>query len=350
MEWWSLRKLKGSEPRRRIEYFLSRSSWSDECWFFQQFLRVSYTCVGDSSVYGGECTYTHLLHAHFSAHSASLRISHIFIRFTHSHGSSVMKKRCLSHECLRSLSRFLQPHVSPVTAVPVHPLRHHLSVHNLAVLSRPKSAGHAQRRTCIAKFGYLAKSDANTGNEPNEFDKNNSVDDDTVLINDPNHNFSDFSKTTSENTGQFGSARFSWWFCSSNRKHAIGKPLLDREKEKKEKVLWSVLQSRCQRKVNGTVVVWVWRVTENLVLKGLRKFYSDGWDLREHPQRRARQATTSGNFNSEKIISDWAQHGDPKFEAKKFIKKAMQEVAEILKNWNDAAVKRKLLKKQRRLK
>ena len=106
-----------------------------------------------------------------------------------------------------------------------------------------------------------------------------------------------------------------------------------------------MLQSRCQRKVNGTVVVWVWRVTENLVLKSLRKFYSDGWDLREHPQRRARQAIASGNFNSEKIISEWAQHGDPKFEAKKFIKKAMQEVAEKLKNWSGAAVKRKLLKK-----
>ena len=105
-----------------------------------------------------------------------------------------------------------------------------------------------------------------------------------------------------------------------------------------------MLQSRCQRKVNGTVVVWVWRVTENLVLKSLIKFYSDGWDLREHPQRRARQAVASGNFNSEKIISEWAQHGDPKFEAKKFIKKAMQEVAEKLKNWSGAAVKRKLLK------
>ena len=152
---------------------------------------------------GGVHTLTCCTHI-FLRTARSLRISHIFMRVTHTHGSSVMKKRCLSHECLRSLSRFLQPHVSPVTVVLVHPLRHHLSVHNLAVLSRPKSAGHAQRRTCIAKFGYLAKSDANTGNEPNEFDKNNSVDDDTMLINDPNHNFSDFSKTTSENTGQFG--------------------------------------------------------------------------------------------------------------------------------------------------
>ena len=47
--------------------------------------------------------------------------------------------------------------------------------------------------------------------------------------------------------------------------------------------------SAAESMVNGTVLVWVWRVTENPVLKSLRKFYSDGWDLREHLQRRARQ-------------------------------------------------------------
>ena len=50
----------------------------------------------------------------------------------------------------------------------------------------------------------LAQSDANTGYEPKKFDKNTSVDDDTTLINDLNHKFSDFSKTTNENTRQFG--------------------------------------------------------------------------------------------------------------------------------------------------
>ena len=52
----------------------------------------------------------------------------------------------------------------------------------------------APHRTCIAKFGYLARSRAlKTGYEPNKFDKNTSVDDDTTLINDPDHT-SDFSK------------------------------------------------------------------------------------------------------------------------------------------------------------
>ena len=40
--------------------------------------------------------------------------------------------------------------------------------------------------------------------EPKKFDKNTSVDSDTMPTNDPNHNFSDFSKTTKENTRQFG--------------------------------------------------------------------------------------------------------------------------------------------------
>ena len=54
------------------------------------------------------------------------------------------------------------------------------------------------------EFGYLAKSVPNTGYENKEFDKSTSVDDDATLINDPDHNISDFSKTTNKNAGQFG--------------------------------------------------------------------------------------------------------------------------------------------------
>ena len=42
----------------------------------------------------------------------------------------------------------------------------------------------------------MANPTHSTGYEPKEFDKITSVDDDTMLINGPNHNFSDFSKTT----------------------------------------------------------------------------------------------------------------------------------------------------------
>ena len=43
----------------------------------------------------------------------------------------------------------------------------------------------------------------NTSFTPNELDKIISMDLDKTLINDPNHNFSDFSTATNENTGQF---------------------------------------------------------------------------------------------------------------------------------------------------
>ena len=114
---------------------------------------------------------------------------------------------------LISPSRLLPSHVSPVFfAVPARSLRDHSwlrlhwrpHLHDLAVFSRPKSAGHAPLRICIAKFGYLARSDANTGYERKEFDKVTFVDNDTMPIDDSNHDFSDFSKTTNENIRQFG--------------------------------------------------------------------------------------------------------------------------------------------------
>ena len=53
-------------------------------------------------------------------------------------------------------------------------------------------------------FGYRAKSALNRGYEPKNFDKNTSVDDEATLINDPYHNFWDFSKTMNDNTRQIG--------------------------------------------------------------------------------------------------------------------------------------------------
>ena len=209
--------------------------------------------------------------AHFVLHTFHACHTHAWLK--------VMSKRCLSHVCLGSLSRFLPSHVSPILAVPARSLRdqswqrlHCRSrPHVLAVLSRPESAGHAPLRTCIAKFGYLAKSAQRVRQKYFCGQWHDA-------LNDPDRFASDFSKTTNENTSQFGVLTmfessvlhvFHWWFCSSDRKqrkHAIGKPLLDREKQKKEKVWRSVMQSRCQRKVNGTVLVWVWRVTENSIL------------------------------------------------------------------------------------
>ena len=70
-----------------------------ECFFLaefsrQFFLRVSYTCSSNYSVYDGWCTNTHLLHAHFSVAQ--------FV--THTHGSSVCK-RVFAYVSFLSISR-----------------------------------------------------------------------------------------------------------------------------------------------------------------------------------------------------------------------------------------------------
>ena len=102
-------------------------------------------------------------------------------------------------------------------------------------------------------------------------------------------------------------------FLTVKAKKACNREVVAREKEKKEKVLWSVLQNRCQTKDfrNGI----------SASLKSHRKSCCVGWDLREHLQRRARQAIRSWKCRSEKIIPDWVWYGDPEFEeAKKFWK------------------------------
>ena len=149
---------------------------------------------------------THLLHAHFSAHCACT------VTFAHFHAcartrmaqAQVVSKRCLLHMYHTSPSCLLYLMFHPSLLFLYIHFDISFSVHHLDVLSLPESGGHAPLRTCIEEFGYLAKSDANTGYEPKKFDKITSVDSDTMLINDPDLNFSDFSKTTNENTRQFG--------------------------------------------------------------------------------------------------------------------------------------------------
>ena len=181
--------------------------------FSDRFLRVSYTCSSDYSVYDGWCTYTHLLHAHLSVAQFVCAHPHIFMRvLIHAWLKCLWKGVCTCVVSLHLACSLLMIHPSSLlfldghlettpdyefTDDPVHAFLPYLLVQ--------KNAGHAPLRTCIAKFGYFAaKSDANTGYEPKKFDKNTSVDDDTTLINDPDHNTSDFSKTTNENTRQFG--------------------------------------------------------------------------------------------------------------------------------------------------
>ena len=133
-----------------------------------------------SQVFG--CTTHTLEHWHSRTHSPVARtffcaqrahcVVHTSSCVSHTRVAQVSVKRCL-HMCRFSLSRLLPSHVSPIFAVPARSLRDHSQQwlhwrsrpHVLAVLTCPKSAGRAQLRTCVAKFGYLAKSDANTGYE-----------------------------------------------------------------------------------------------------------------------------------------------------------------------------------------
>ena len=138
--------------------------------------------------------------------------------------------------------------------------------------------------------------------------------------------------------------------------------------------------------------------TKSYSEESLRKFYSDGWDLQEHLQRRAQRAIISAEKISCWMSSTWRSRiwseenseyslfeSQRKLESQRlqfledihwtdqvkcvlsrwswnceytvanwrwravFIKEATQEVAKNLKNWKEAAIKRKILKKQQRL-
>ena len=103
------------------------------------FKRISYTCNSNHSVYDWSVhTLTCCTHIFLSTGRA-LRTSAHFSFVSHTHGSSSWK-RCVSLECLCSLSRLLPSHVSPVCAVPTRLPWHHLSVRLLVILSRPESA------------------------------------------------------------------------------------------------------------------------------------------------------------------------------------------------------------------
>ena len=183
MEWWML-------------IFFSLEFFSTE--FFKGFR--TYVVATTACTTG--CGHTLTCRTHkFLLHSLSAHIRTSSCVCTHTHGSSAWKGS-IAHVWFTCLP----------PAVPARSLRDRsrLRLHwrplplDLAVLSRPKSAGHAPLRTCIAKFGYLAESDANTGYEPKEFDKISAVDDgeDAHQLSEPQ--FSDFSKNTHENKGLFG--------------------------------------------------------------------------------------------------------------------------------------------------
>ena len=171
MERWSLRIFKGFRTQTtnwRIVFVKMVMEWWMLIFFLtefsrQSFSRVSYTCSGDYSVYDGRCTYTHLLHAHFSAHCACT------ITFAHLHACAHARmaqgcQRGSLHMSFLPISPSLAPVSPPILAVPWRSLRDHSWLwrpHVLAVLTCPKSAGHAHLRAS-EKFGCLAKFALNT--------------------------------------------------------------------------------------------------------------------------------------------------------------------------------------------
>ena len=272
--------------------------------------------------------------------------------------------------------------------------------HDLAVLSRPKSAGHAPRRICIAKFGYLARSDVNTGYGPNEFDKNTSVDNDTMLTNDPNHNISEFRKPLTRTLvksvfpqclnllfrtfliGDFVPQRESKESMQSGNRCWI-------EKEKKEKVLWSVVKERSTERYSLVCLESnknsFWRVSENSMLMDeisenifneelnklfLRKiqfrenhiWMNTTWRSRNQSEKiqnthwlnRSMSSNRKDDNNWKPIymgrsssareyicVEDWRWRTT-------FIKRAMQEVAEKLRNPKDVSIRKEFSKKKKK--
>ena len=329
------------------------------------------------SVYDGECTHTHLSRAHFFCAEPTHCVLRTSSCVSHTRMAQVSVKRCL-HMCHTSPSRLLSSDDSPIfLAVPARSLRDQSRLrlhwlwqpHDLAVLSRPESAGRAPLRTCIAKFGWLARSDANTGYEPKEFDKITSVDTDTILINEPNHTFSGFSRTTNENTRHVGVLTV---FESSvtQRSHDDFALQVESKENMQPGNRFQTERNRWKRRFcdqcgwidvkeksteqnlelfsSGSHEIWLWRVTENPVLKSLRKFYSDGWDLREHLQRRAQQAIINDSMDRSSSAGEYICVANWWWRII-FVKNATQEVAEKLKNWDFAAVRKRNTEKQRRL-
>ena len=315
MEWSSLRMLKGFRNQTTNWILFCQDGHGVMNVVFRQIFGVRTHVVATTVCTTVECTNTHLLHAHFSAQSAcTITFAH-FSCVPHTRTAQVSVKRfvacaclwslspspfsCLTHPCCsRTVTSRPLPTTTSLTIPSTRSCRTYLSWKR-----RTRATPHEHRgvwlRGQIRSQHRLWAPNSSTRILPWMMTRRSST-----VISPTSRKPRKKTPAKSVFTKCLNPLRFSWWFCSSNRKqrkHAIGKPLLDREKEKKEQVLWSVLQSRCQRKVNGTVFVWVWRVRENSLLKSLRKFYSDGWDLREHLQRRAQHAILAENSDQRKL-------------------------------------------------
>ena len=210
------RRLK--EPERSLKAFSQRWKWSDD---FFDFLAVGGRSHGGShprsSNYcvcatGRVHTLTCCTHI-FLQHMTLRRTLRTFLCVLH----TCMAQGCLQcacrHRSVISPSPFLMFHPSLLLSSLLFPDGHFetspdydlddltdFDVHDF-LPNFPDLKAQVKRTPPVDElFGYLAKSALNTSYEPKEFDWNTFTDDDATNINDPDHDISDLSKTTLDNS------------------------------------------------------------------------------------------------------------------------------------------------------
>ena len=284
------------EPGLKSESILSRWSWSDEFFvliFFNG--RVVPTGVRTHVVATTVCA-TGSVHTH----SLVARTFFLVHNFVHAHFSCMW-----THHALLKL--FAVRMSSLLTHIFLSCFTRLCSCCSLTVTSRPlpattlltpttscrtfpswkhRSSALRQRTSCLAT---LPSSFLSTGHEPKQFDKITSVDNDTMTVNDQDHNFSDFSKTTNENTRQFGVFHSVWILCFARFSFVI---LFFREKAKKACNRETVARQREREKGEGSVI----SVEESTSMKSRRN------SIRSHSLQTHRKSFSE---ESQRILFWW---------------------------------------------
>ena len=253
--------LRCSEPRRRIgDFFLSRWSWSDECWFFsRQSFSGFRTHVAATAVCktGMVCKHSLVVRTFFCTWRVHSHIRTLLMRVTHTHGSSPSRVKKVFVARVSYFSILLSPsHVSPILAVHWRSLRRPF----LTLTSA---------RSCRAYLSWKRRACASPHEQRGVWLSGQVRPQHRIWAQEVRHNLfcgqwhdarwrskppwnlwllekhtrEHWTVRCSHNVWTLRFARFSRWFCSSyrkQRKHASGNRLLDRER-KERKVLWSVL-------------------------------------------------------------------------------------------------------------
>ena len=261
----------------------------DTEWWSLILFRVSYTCSSDYSVYDGECTYTHLLHAHLSAHSAcTVTFAHLHA-CAHTRMAQVMSKRLL-HVCV----------------IPLHPPLSCLTrlCCSLTVISR--SIPTLTSTTFLPNFPVLEAQDMRNSARACPVS--------TQVMSPRSSTRSLLTIQTSKNlwilkshTGKYWIdqcthdvwtdlcfASFLWWFWFVKWTHATG----NREKterEEREGSVISVVESMSKKSRRNSV--------RSHSLQTHREFYPDERNLQEHFERRAQRAILGENSVQSKLHS-----------------------------------------------